>query len=60
MKEIIRSADATVTLETGMLGGDPKITVACRNFTPPPMTPQQFVDWIYAYINLEAQPLDSK
>jgi hypothetical protein len=54
-KLVVVSGDATITIQTGMFGGSPKISVECETLSIPNMTPQQFADWIYPFIKQSAE-----
>jgi hypothetical protein len=56
--QVIISGDITATLKTGFFGGNPAITIVCRNLPVIPRTPQELVNWVAPFIDAQADPYD--
>jgi hypothetical protein len=59
MDKILTSGDVTLEMKAGTFGGNPTITVSCRNLPVVIRTPQEFLDWIAPFVDQEAKPYDS-
>jgi hypothetical protein len=53
------SGDVTLELKAGTFGGNPTLTVGCRNLPVIERTPQQLLDWIAPFIDEQAKQYDT-
>lgn len=58
MDQKITSGDVTFEFKTGIFGGNPTITVTCRNLPVVGRTPQQCADWMAPWIDVAAKQFD--
>lgn len=59
MDKKLTSGDVTLELKAGTFGGNPTLTVGCRNLPVIERTPQELLNWIAPYIDQLAQQYDS-